>query len=256
MGRARSATTCWCPPSWTGCSTTATSCPSTVPATGSGTTSTRKEETTNADPRTTTYTSRCTRNDIELDRRQDPQARVVAGCSELERARVGGYRPPLPGDADHPQCPARFGRGRSGRTGSPVRRLPARDAQARPGVAAGGVRLASLPSSSGVVHGIGGTHPSQSSSGGGSHRGKILKAAKARPRRRLVQGTWQDQHPPYVGSVISSRLVSGAAGERGRAGVAQLRVCGRFGHLAAARTTNRWPPPQWPGSSPGRCAQR
>jgi len=82
-----------------------------------------------------------------------------------------------------------------------------------------------------------GLTPSEYSSGGYTHRGHITKAGNAHVRAQLVEGAWQYQHRPYVGSVIASRQEGVGPETVARAWAAQLRLCGRFRHLAARKNT-------------------
>ena len=79
--------------------------------------------------------------------------------------------------------------------------------------------------------------PTEYSSGGSSHRGHITKAGNAHVRAQLVEGAWQYQHRPYVGSVIARRQEGVPPETVARAWAAQLRLCGRFRHLAARKNT-------------------
>jgi transposase len=82
-----------------------------------------------------------------------------------------------------------------------------------------------------------GLTPSEYSSGGSSRRGHITKAGNAHVRAQLVEGAWQYQHRPYVGSVIARRHERVGPQTVARAWAAQLRLCGRFRHLAARKNT-------------------
>jgi transposase len=79
--------------------------------------------------------------------------------------------------------------------------------------------------------------PTEYSSGGSTHRGHLTKAGNAHVRAQLVEGAWQYQHRPYVGSVIAKRHQGVAPETVARAWAAQLRLCGRFRHLAARKNT-------------------
>jgi len=82
-----------------------------------------------------------------------------------------------------------------------------------------------------------GLTPSEYSSGGSTHRGHITKAGNTHVRAQLVEGAWQYQHRPYVGSVIARRQEGVEPETVARAWAAQLRLCGRFRHLAARKNT-------------------
>jgi hypothetical protein len=79
--------------------------------------------------------------------------------------------------------------------------------------------------------------PSEYSSGGSTRRGHITKAGNAHLRGQLVEGAWQYRHRPCVGSVIVGRQVGVEPDTVARAWAAQLRLCGRFRHLAARKNT-------------------
>jgi transposase len=79
--------------------------------------------------------------------------------------------------------------------------------------------------------------PSEYSSGGRSHRGHITKAGNAHLRAQLVEAAWSYQHRPYVGAEIAKRQEGLAPEVVARAWAAQLRLCGRFRHLASRKNT-------------------
>lgn len=79
--------------------------------------------------------------------------------------------------------------------------------------------------------------PSEYSSGGSTRRGHITKAGNAHLRTQLVESAWAYQHRPYVGSEIARRHEGLAPEVVARAWAAQLRLCGRFRHLAARKNT-------------------
>jgi transposase len=79
--------------------------------------------------------------------------------------------------------------------------------------------------------------PTEYSSGGSTHRGHLTKAGNAHVRAQLIEGAWQYQHRPYVGSVIARRHEGVGPETVARAWAAQLRLCGRFRHLAARKNT-------------------
>ena len=79
--------------------------------------------------------------------------------------------------------------------------------------------------------------PTEYSSGGSTHRGHLTKAGNAHVRAQLIEGAWQYQHRPYVGSVIAKRQEGVGPETVARAWAAQLRLCGRFRHLAARKNT-------------------
>jgi transposase len=79
--------------------------------------------------------------------------------------------------------------------------------------------------------------PSEHSSGGHTHRGHITKAGNAHLRAQLVESAWSYQHRPYVGAEIAKRQEGLPPEVVARAWAAQLRLCGRFRHLAARKNT-------------------
>jgi transposase len=79
--------------------------------------------------------------------------------------------------------------------------------------------------------------PSEHSSGGSSHRGHITKAGNVHLRAQLVESAWAYQHRPYVGAEIAKRHEGLPPEVVARAWKAQLRLCGRFRHLAARKNT-------------------
>ena len=54
-------------------------------------------------------------------------------------------------------------------------------------------------------------------------------------RAQLVEAAWSYQHRPYVGAEIAKRHEGLAPEVIARAWSAQLRLCGRFRHLAARK---------------------
>jgi transposase len=79
--------------------------------------------------------------------------------------------------------------------------------------------------------------PSEYSSGQREHRGHLTKAGNAHLRAQLVESAWSYQHRPYVGPEIAKRHVGLPPEVVARAWRAQLRLCGRFRHLAARKNT-------------------
>ena len=94
-------------------------------------------------------------------------------------------------------------------------------------------RFARAPSFMGFV----GLVPSEYSSGGSTHRGGITKAGNVHLRSQLVESAWSYQHRPYVGREIATRHEGLPPEVVARAWGAQLRLCGRFRHLAARKNT-------------------
>ena len=79
--------------------------------------------------------------------------------------------------------------------------------------------------------------PSEYSSGKSSHRGHLTKAGNVHLRAQLVESAWSYQHRPYVGREIGARHDGLAPEVVARAWGAQLRLCGRFRHLAERKNT-------------------
>jgi transposase len=79
--------------------------------------------------------------------------------------------------------------------------------------------------------------PSEYSSGGSTRRGHITKAGNTHLRAQLVESAWAYQHRPYVGAEIAKRQQGLAPETVARAWAAQLRLCGRFRHLASRKNT-------------------
>lgn len=88
-----------------------------------------------------------------------------------------------------------------------------------------------------ALMGFVGLVPSEYSSGGSTHRGHITKAGNVHLRTQLVESAWAYQHRPYVGAEIAKRQQALAPEVVARAWAAQLRLCGRFRHLAARKNT-------------------
>jgi transposase len=79
--------------------------------------------------------------------------------------------------------------------------------------------------------------PTEYSSGGTTRRGHITKAGNTHLRAQLVESAWAYQHRPYVGPEIAKRHQEVPPEVVARAWAAQLRLCGRFRHLAARKNT-------------------
>jgi transposase len=94
-------------------------------------------------------------------------------------------------------------------------------------------RFGRAPSFMGFV----GLVPSEYSSGGSTHRGHITRAGNTHLRSQLVESAWSYQHRPYVGREIAKRHEGLPPEVVARAWGAQLRLCGRFRHLAARKNT-------------------
>lgn len=79
--------------------------------------------------------------------------------------------------------------------------------------------------------------PSESSSGEHAHRGHLTKSGNAHLRAQLVEAAWSYQHHPYVGAGIAKRQEGLPPEVVARSWSAQLRLCGRFRHLAERKNT-------------------
>jgi transposase len=88
-----------------------------------------------------------------------------------------------------------------------------------------------------ALMGFVGLVPSEYSSGGSTRRGHITRAGNVHLRTQLVEAAWAYQHRPSVGAEIAKRQAGLAPEVVARAWKAQLRLCGRFAHLAARKNT-------------------
>jgi len=79
--------------------------------------------------------------------------------------------------------------------------------------------------------------PTEYSSGGSTRRGHITKAGNVHLRTQLVESAWAYQHRPNVGTGIAQRQAGLPPEVIARSWAAQLRLCGRFRHLAARKNT-------------------
>jgi transposase len=77
--------------------------------------------------------------------------------------------------------------------------------------------------------------PTEYSSGGSTRRGHITKAGNIHLRTQLVESAWAYQHRPYVGTGIALRQQGLPPEVVARSWAAQMRLCGRFRHLAARK---------------------
>jgi transposase len=75
--------------------------------------------------------------------------------------------------------------------------------------------------------------PSEYSSGSSTRRGHITKCGNEHLRTQLVESAWAYQHRPAVGVDLRGRQQGLDPQVVARAWAAQLRLCGRFGRLAA-----------------------
>jgi transposase len=85
--------------------------------------------------------------------------------------------------------------------------------------------------------GFTGLVPSEYSSGGKTHRGRITKAGNAHLRTQLVESAWAYQHRPAVGAALRQRQQGVGADTAARAWAAQVRLCGRFRRLAQKKNS-------------------
>ena len=92
---------------------------------------------------------------------------------------------------------------------------------------------------SGSFMGFVGLVPREYSSGSSTRRGHITKAGNAHLRAQLVESAWAYQHKPYVGTQIALRQQGLPPEVVARSWAAQLRLCGRFRHLAARKNNKR-----------------
>src|SRR5215212_11545143 len=77
--------------------------------------------------------------------------------------------------------------------------------------------------------------PSEYSSGTSTWRGHITKCGNEHLRTQLVESAWAYQHRPAVGLDLRGRQQGLDPQVVARAWAAQLRLCGRFGRLAARK---------------------
>jgi transposase len=77
--------------------------------------------------------------------------------------------------------------------------------------------------------------PTEYSSGGSTRRGHITKAGNIHLRTQLVESAWAYQFRPNVGTGIAQRQQGLPPEVIARSWAAQLRLCGRFRHLAARK---------------------
>jgi transposase len=77
--------------------------------------------------------------------------------------------------------------------------------------------------------------PSEYSSGTSTRRGHITKTGNAHLRAQLVESAWSYQYRPAVGLQLRERQQGLDPQVVARAWAAQLRLCGRFGRLAARK---------------------
>jgi transposase len=77
--------------------------------------------------------------------------------------------------------------------------------------------------------------PSEDSSGKRRRQGAITKAGNSSARRALIEAAQAYAHPARVSWVIARRQVNASQRACDIAWKAQLRLCARFGRLAARR---------------------
>jgi transposase len=83
--------------------------------------------------------------------------------------------------------------------------------------------------------GFTGLVPSEYSSGGSTHRGRLTKAGNAHLRHQLVESAWAYRLRPAVGVTLRRRHEGVSPETIARSWKAQLRLCGRFRHLSARK---------------------
>jgi transposase len=77
-----------------------------------------------------------------------------------------------------------------------------------------------------------GLTPSEWSSGGSTHRGRITHAGNAHLRAQLVESAWCYRHPPRVGAALARRQAGAPTETLARAWTAQRRLSARFRRLS------------------------
>jgi transposase len=85
--------------------------------------------------------------------------------------------------------------------------------------------------------GFTGLVPSEYSSGGSVHRGRITKAGNAHLRTQLIESAWQYQHRPGIGTTIGRRHNALPPATVARSWAAQQRLCARFRRMDARKTS-------------------
>jgi transposase len=85
--------------------------------------------------------------------------------------------------------------------------------------------------------GFTGLVPSEYSSGGSVHRGRITKAGNAHLRTQLIESAWAYQHRPSIGAVLHRRQDGIDPATAARSWAAQQRLCARFRRLSPRKTS-------------------
>ena len=85
--------------------------------------------------------------------------------------------------------------------------------------------------------GFTGLVPSEYSSGGRPHRGRITKSGNLHLRTQLVESAWAYQHGPAVGVELRRRQEGLPPETVARAWATQARLCGRFRRLAQKKNS-------------------
>jgi transposase len=75
--------------------------------------------------------------------------------------------------------------------------------------------------------------PSEYSSGGTRHLGRITKAGKSHARKSLIESAWVHHYPAKISPSIQLRLESLPKPVQDIAWKAQLRLCKRYRRLSA-----------------------
>jgi transposase len=87
--------------------------------------------------------------------------------------------------------------------------------------------------------GFTGLVPSEYSSGGSVHRGRITRAGNTHLRAQLVESAWAYQHRPNLGITMTRRQRGLPPTTVARSWAAQLRLCARFRRLDARKSDRR-----------------
>ncbi|HTW99451.1 MAG TPA: IS110 family transposase [Acidimicrobiales bacterium] len=83
--------------------------------------------------------------------------------------------------------------------------------------------------------GFTGLVPGEHSSGKSRHQRPLTKSGNAHLRTQLVESAWAYQHQPAIGATLRRRHDAAPPETIARAWAAQLRLCGRFRHLASRK---------------------
>lgn len=83
--------------------------------------------------------------------------------------------------------------------------------------------------------GFTGLIPSEYSSGGSVHRGRLTRAGNSHLRSQLIESAWSYRHRPGIGISLKARQGGASAASVARAWAAQQRLCRRFGALSSRK---------------------